>query len=776
VEKMYPVATFTWAFGDAAWTNICTVHFPKVLYDKPFIASTLEGYMWHRSDVEWIVQINSSKFHNGKLFVTTIARANELHESFNLAMKRINHKSCRELYAGSVNETRGTLFRRAPVAWDRIRGDGYHDEQIGTLCIDVQNPLSSLKTGEPTSVQGMVYAKFANTDVKGFGPQGSSVVLAKIRRVQKLMEGRSEKHSGKGKTKDPVAKEAEAKSSKGVISGTMEAVGTLAPVLLMTPFPELAPVATMVSKFAPFVRSLGLCKPDSVESTKFTVNAVARDLVQTHGMTHALKMSLHPEAALHGTKINEMRVHQVKHIQETAGYIGTFVLDEMTLTNSYLVRFPSTPSLAFQDDLNSQLFFPTWVAYVSQFFSTYKGGMKYIFEFVTTDFTMTRVRFWHLPCDHQTSTPDDFAGSAVTSIVEVHGVTLVEVCLPKDDRDVAEVVGGYCNFDASDLGFALAIPQLERHPFLAMDLVAPVTTTEPGDISTIYVNMYAAAAEDMEFLNYQGFNLRPPSTEVSSSLARIRGVQREAEKGSVKKSLHAKFDKPFHTLVPARGLVEAGLVSNEHVGTVESLLKRYERFSNPNGPLLKLRNGAMELNQENRTMAAWSKLFMWYRGSFRFKILVGLAGTPTFSTSALRHYPYYPEDAGGGANSNGLIWPGYYVETNLEQFPSNDTPPIDIEILWDSTQYAAYCNEASAIFEDAPARASRAYFGNVAQIRGYWAVGEDFTFGQLLCPPSYEFPAIPPEEQSNSSSATSYVETELLELAESSNGKGKKKA
>jgi hypothetical protein len=472
------------------------------------------------------------------------------------------------------------------------------------------------------------------------------------------------------------------------------------------------------------------------------------------------------------TNLNEMRRHDVMELARIPGYIGTFTLDTSTVMGQYKTRWPSVPNLAHivePGGLDDNIAYPTFCAYISQFFSNFKGGMKYCFEFVTNDFTAARVRFWHLPCDHATSTPDDFSGSAVTREVPVRGVTIITLLVPKDDRDVAEVIGGYCDPFAADADKALAVPALERTPHLALDLVGAVTVSEPGNIASIDVNVYAAAAEDMDFINYQGHNLRPPSVPVEEAadatvmFRPLRNLRKEAKGDNQKKSLVTLFKKPFEPLGESKALVEAGLVSNESTSTVEALLKRYERYHNVNGPLQAMGCNVLYSNVQSRTLHAWAELFMFWRGSINFKMLTAGNGWP----HALQHYPYYPT-VDGVPVTNGTIFAGYNVETGLEQFQASTTPPIDVQVLWDSTQYAAYCSQSSeALMGDVPAAVSFVKLPNSGgapgDCKGWWSVGEDFVFGQLLTPPAWAWPPVPLENRGR-------------KLAESSSSKGKEKA
>lgn len=765
IEKMYPIFDGAWKFSQVEHENVCTLYLPELLLDKPFIEANLEGYMWHRSDIEYEVKISATKFHVGKLNVSHSERANEQFTAFNDPRKRLDHESSKPLYASSVNSIKDVIKRHAPTAWDRIRGDGFIPHAIGTIYVDVQNPLASLQTGEPTDVRVSVYARFINSDVKGFGPQASSSLLGKVKKFKKALGESATKKSKFTKKKDPVAKEAEVKSSKGVISGVLEAAGTLAPLLLMTPFPELAPVAAAAASAAPFVRSLGLSKPDNVSSVEPTIIAPYRDLVPTHGLSQAVKLACHPEASLAHVALNSFKQHMVADIIRKPGFLGSITINSLTAMKQFLFRFPSCPTLANMWDGNvagDRIFYPTWAAYVSQFFSTYKGGMKYIFEFVSNDFVSTRARFWHLPCDHATTSPDDFAGSAVTIIEDIRGNTIVEFTVPKDDRDVAEVIGGWVHIAADDSDMALAIPSLERHPFVAMDLVAPVTVSDPGSISTMYINVYAAAAEDMEFMNYQGFNLRRPSVPLEE-VSKVRSSFKQSEPAT-KKSLFRRFEKSFRPIGESKGLIENGLVSNERVGTIENLCKRYEEYQTNSNLVVPAASAILMRNDKNRTLKSWARMFMWWRGSLRYKIT-----DTAIPTKQVKQYPFYPTGDDGLAEQDGYIFPGYLVETTLAGTGSTHQT-ADVEILWDSTQYAAYCDPVSQnINDDSPSRYSQTAFPNSATgpnfVEGYWSVGEDFMFGQLLTPPIWVWEAVPPGAKTRSS-----------KLAESSDNKGKNKA
>lgn len=735
LTRTYKVKHFTWSPSSPAGTPIGFAQFPEDLFAIPNIAAKLENFKWFRADVQYSVVINATKFHIGTLNVSHQSSTFQGDGRFLDRWIRLNSNSM-IITASSTNTVKRDLRRTAPVVWDKIHNGVPYS--IGTVWIDVRDALLTLAGGSPTPLDVCVFANFVNPKVAGYGYTTPSPA-ALTRKFQELkFAGETSKHSAtKKKQNDPVAKEAEKKSSSGIISSMVEATGALAPLFLMTPFPEVAPVLGAVSKTAPFLRSMGLSKPVSVQVSEPTHLDPYRDLVHTHGLSQGVKLSAQPTATLADTSLCELKRHTIKEMIERPGHLTAFTIDALTPIDQTVKKFPVFPGLSGNRPGQPKLVYPTHLAHLSQYFTNWRGGIKFRFEFTTSELTTTRVRLTHYPDDTEPPDIEDYAGDMISDVIDIRGNTVKEFTLPyMSPFPYLPVMGVWKDGDplTHNRGGELVFPQT---PWLGFSLVNSVSIPDPGGISTIYVNVYVSAAEDMTLIGYQGFNLRLAACVTLPTFKKL-----EAPSGTKKHSLEEVFSKPFQPLVPAMAQCEEGLVSIETVNTIEEMLKRFEPWGQAAaGPLdINLSDGHYLFENSKVTNSGQLlTMFKWWRGSVRYKL-----GPDVFlgDEKIVSYRPF------GDMTFADMLGENLYTTLNV---CGNQESPIEFEVPWNYPTYAMYlANIDESFFFDLgnlskPTLKSQ----NPLPATNWRAMGEDFLLGQVLPVHSYDFSLLPLEEDEN---------------------------
>lgn len=737
-SRSFKIAHVDWVYGAAEGTNLVTSEFPNDLYSVPYISEILSRFLYIRADVEYEVKLNSTAFHIGALAVSQYPSGSSVADYASDYKRRRNTRPD-ILHASEENSLKRELRRIFPTMWDQIHDAwGY---EIGSVFIDVRDPLLSLKSSAPSPVTVCLYARFTNVKLAGYIGITAGLTSSKEKQLLRnkvkkaLLQQKTEKFMKKG-TKNPVAKEGEQKSERGVISGIAEAIGTLSPLLLASPVPELAPVAAGIGMTAPFFKSLGLCKPVSVDAIQPVSQDPYRDLVHAHGLSQTVKMTMHPEAQLGDTTLCNLKRHNIKEIITMPGFVHKVLFDATTPVETMVFHFPVLPTLCAG---NAATYYPTHLAYLSQFFRRWSGGIKVRIEFTTSRFTTTRVRVFHLPNKEIPDSLSEDSGNFISKVFDVKGPTVIEYTLPHIMEIPKNPVRGYVNPSNTPSNVEAYITSGGYPlPYFGMYLETKVSVPEPTDISVIYCNMYISAAEDFILADFCGWTWRHPATLVVPPMSRARALlmdhkgKEKVREQTTKFSLKEAFSKPFPYLAPAKSQSEYGLTTVETVTTIEECLKRYMRWDGfTDAPMPQSFEAfspeAFQVGPIDPTLVNLAEIFRFWRGSRRFKF------GPSGITKKV-NFAYDLDPATGLAQSNLNVI-------------GDSEPPVEFELPWPKCHYAQTIHDEDFFFQYNDH--DQVTFECVNKPTYMWqAVGEDFMFGEIIPPPKIEYfvpaPSPPP--------------------------------
>lgn len=548
LTRKYLVSQFSWAPGDAFGTNLEKLDFPAALYAIPNIADKLAHFRWLNSDVTLEVRLNTSPLHMGALGVSWLPHYampdNPGFPTANVVQRLQNNAHI--LSASSRQSITFDMIRTAPRLADPAHTNPL--SQIGRLWIDVLNPLKISGTGTPATVNVSVFASFKNPVVSGYGYTAPTALNVKRRVVELAAKERAHKQS-----KKTPQKEGEAKAKGGVISGVLEAAGNFTPILAATPFAEFAPFTAIAGVLAPFVRSLGFSKPmDPSKITRATINDFA-EFPYGHGLTPGTKLALHPEATVGDAKNAQLKRHSIQELIKRPVLLYNGSITSATAALATILRFAVQPSLAYK--LATDAYQPGMMAYLSQMFSTWRGGLKFKIQFITGQFTTARVRITHNPNYEAIPSVEEYAGDAVSAVVDIRGDTEFEFTIPYiNPMPYLPVLRLYgVTEDISTM-----LPNPWDSSYVTISVINPSTVSVVGGDSTIGINIWVAAADDFEFGHLGNFNVRnnlldPPAR---------------------KQSLEQAFSKSFDPLSAGYASSEIGLVLPEKYSSIEAILKR----------------------------------------------------------------------------------------------------------------------------------------------------------------------------------------------------------
>lgn len=732
LERSYLVDQTTWSATEIAGAPLMITMFPDTLLNIENIQDKLAQFEFLKSDVEVEVKVNATPFHIGSLNLSWLSHASA--DAGLDSNQRLNMNST-VMSVSSVNSVKIQIPRTGPNLWDRVH---YQSDplaltkgSIGTLWIDVLDPLRTLSGEVPSPLRITIFANFKNPRVAGYGVSDVSPLNLKRKAKRLALQGENRKKS---------LEEGKKKSEKGLISGIAEAAGSMAPLMAASPLAEFAPIAMAAGAFAPFLASLGLCKPNDVSATVKQVVKPYEDMPYCHGLNYGTKMSARPEAQLADTDMSFLKRNKIHDLVKRPCHILQTTLNGSTATGTPFLHFPVTPGLS---KWNGTLFTPTWMSLLAKFFTKWRGSLKFMLRFVTSQYTTARVRIMHLPNDNIPVDVEGFSGDIPNTVVDVRGNTDYCFSVPYlSNKPYLPVPGFHGPQQTTDVGFAVTFPTT----FLSVSLVNPVNIPDPTGDSTIYMHLYVGAGDDFQLGELVGWSNRQDATPGPPLKKEPRKIK---EEGVIKKkSLEEIFSKPFRPLIPATGSAEVGLVLPEKVTTIEEILKR-PRPDMGSATYTSLPFYASPgLYNENSTMSQLLWVFQFYRGGLRYKIM---RETPAicrkwFGTS------------GAGENSSEII------------VAAGALAPFDIECPWDSDSFVRPLVTSCPQDGENVAWSRVALPASTAKALIYISVAEDFQLGGPLAPWSVlPFNGVPPAEDEEktdlSESVSSSYFTNLIKVS-----------
>jgi len=292
------------------------------------------------------------------------------------------------------------------------------------------------------------------------------------------------------------------------------------------------------------------------------------------------------------------------------------------------------------------------LAYLGQCFKAYRGGMKFYFRFITSQFVTTRIRISHYPSVNTPSSIEFESGDNVSTVIDVRGDG--EYCLPVPYIGALpyKQIPGYNTIDDS----ANCIPADEDDSYIVVSLADKITNPTPDGVAGVFMLIYAAAAEDMVLKDFIGYQGRKSAVELAAEADGLEIRKREHDYPVYKKqSIDKIFAKPFAPLAGAKATAEAGLVCVEHYSTVEELTHRMifsdiadgNTYIPNNLGYQPLTGDSTLLNDYDDTLVYIARCFQYYRGGIRYRLILPLIKAEDGSYSRIRTYAQLTIPSGG---------------------------------------------------------------------------------------------------------------------------------
>lgn len=657
LSRQYLLTSKLWVPGVTDYINV-----GYDLLHVPQIVAKLSYFKYIRFGIRIHIRLNASPFVYGKIAFGWLPPMDQT--TLLTYLDAWSYARPKLLSASGEQDLTFEVGWNLPDTWLDLSTQSALLPPLGWLLIREATPLRVANDTVEPAVQLRIFAELIDVQLAGFRPVAQS----------------NPSKGGKWKPRevtDPVHKEAEEKSEKGIISGVLRAANTLAPLLY--PIPEVGEVAMLAGPIAgalaPIFEAYGYEKPMSLVANTPVASRMYDDFVQGSGLSHGARASLDPDQSLLSGVVPEA-CNDVREIAMRPSLVGAFNFTDVAAIGAILF----TTELDFPLALGQR---PAYDAYIARTFMFFRGSRKFRFEFVCSKFFTTRVQIAYIPGPDAYNALTNY-GDVVSTTVDIRG----------------------------DASVDFVVPWLYRQPWMytgasagkiVVTMINPIIGMDPSLDNTIDCLVWRSVGEDAQFscLTAQFFPVAESDTwqDFGHVFSPIGGV--------------------------GKAFVESSWVADEQVYAINTILKR------------KVCLGVIPVNgvhfdpwgvfysQPMTTPGVdfhhvWKSLFFYFRGSVRLDIIP----SNNFSTWMSRGFGGILPTA--FANNTGASWEPEYVEMG---FTSTEIPYYNAKPYHSYSGYGVNDPVIHGRFIAIPPNSVMPAF---LMCRSY---GEDLEMGYLLPPP-----------------------------------------
>lgn len=548
LQRTFQVATIS-------WTNVYAgqvIQFPGAFSTIQTLLDVFKKFFWFRASVHIEIKLQSTPYHQGSLMVGWLPCAGSAAPD---DLQLVSGYDGTVLSASVQDTCSFDIPYLHPADWISTT---ITPSTNGDLCSLFITPLNTLLTSSPgiaAVVPVLVFASFKNIEVTGYVSQS---------------------RPGPRFAKNT---EAEDKVKNGVDSKAVVSAGSK----LLRQIPLVgsiySPIADAINSFAG-----DLSKP--VNSSAICPNTMPyyRDVNQGAGLTDATPLSLYPNPVLN--QAPTMFGMETSHLTISKLSQRPLLYDQVTFNGTTVNWEVAVHPLTLGATVTGR----DYLASMSTCHRYWRGSIKYLFHFCMPAFYSCRVRF---SLDFMGgSTPDSY-GDLMTRFVDIKGDTWEEVTVP------------YLHHTTWSDTQVTSFP-----PFLRLFQVTSIVGSSDPATPVMYVNVFRAGGEDMEFAGLADINTLGEGVQLKHTNALIKDRKADFENQT---NIGARFQKQFPGINKGETQSrEKGLCMVEVSGTVSDCVKRHQALTNSTT----LPNGAAPLNG---TMLYLSRFFWFWRGGRIFR-------------------------------------------------------------------------------------------------------------------------------------------------------------
>nr|CAJ2358125.1 Structural polyprotein CDS [Astacus astacus] len=459
------------------------ISFPQALFAINDIFAKLERYACFRADVCMRIMVNGTPFQAGKLWCYFSPHSEDLSPSRLHLQQHLSGLTGfpgaeLDVSAGNVVELRIPYVSPTPFVDLTESGGG----SFGDLGIAIINRM----TVAPADLTVMAWFENVRLQV----PTAAPLSVAKDSRIAHLEKELSRLKSIP-ETQGPVS---------DISGGVATIANTLADVPIVgTVAKPLGWIASMVHNVS---SALGFSKPQQMSKPDILCNIPAAGFTNLDVADNSISLStssrpgVGPSKGLFATDTDEM---DIRYITSKSCILNRIIWKKEDATNAKLMSINVCPSTCHAVKIqDSNMVFPTTLAFVSHMFTYWRGGLRYRISLAKTAFHTGRLRVVFIPRGDLES---DYSAEFGTYswVLDLRSGSELEFTIPYVSSKP------YSMITPRDISVGDSASIGTLHVYVMNQLVCP-DTVDP----TVAVNTWISAADDFE-LALPRFNLVAPA-------------------------------------------------------------------------------------------------------------------------------------------------------------------------------------------------------------------------------------------------------------------------
>ena len=589
LSRPYEIATWNWTTGLTTNTELGTpLDFPGGLLLKTFIREKIKWYKYYKFDIELTFKFRSNAFDYGLAYINALPfyLPNSLNNWRSKTIQSMYQSECYEL---SIAKGLPLVI---PIGWvnpyDWLETNTA--TPMGYVTGRVVFPLKSTLDGGASDKPITVFARFKDMEITGLAPDVEPAVVASITALKDQIRREMIKQNyllEEANAEPHMEKEAEQKSSKGLISGVVEAASSIAPLVGLVA-PEFAPVAALAQTMGPAISSIfktmGLDKPTTAAVAQPIMFDALYDITYGRGLDPARKLSMDPMCSVSTAKNLCGTGNPLPTVAGMCRRGGLIQIGTMTNASDPLVfKHPINPVQGTLMTAN-----PTYNVYqaipaelYARKCGRWRGGMKWCVTFEIPKSISFRVHIAHV-LETYSSTFAQVSGDLYSKIHDVSGPMKIKWRTPwiapeqwANIMSLSEVKWG--------------TPGSYPCGFVQMTRVSGISSTDPTADPQVNFTLAQACAEDFQLqqlLGQHDSDLWKEDVVFPPAFPTEHDVKAEMKKRMLRKermtsnarphALADDFNEGFDGLSPASYTAEAGMNEGEDImGPIQNWIHRY---------------------------------------------------------------------------------------------------------------------------------------------------------------------------------------------------------
>ena len=555
LQRTYPIGTINWSSTQDRDELLATFNFPDILFSQPFIQKKIADFNYFIGSIELMFRVVANPTLYGMLMAAFMPYPTDNASVPNDTVKMLSGLPHVLLSADSSDVVK---LKIPFICKDRVLNIlNYEPGQMAQVYLMSVFPLTDALTANPSNAKVFVTARFV--DAKVYLPITTESFSTKKR-------------------------EADNKSSKGIISSALDEMADIASVVKNVPFTaQYAAMFEQVARPAASMLSrIGLSKPTTTAMTEVGKINPYVDINQGEGLDLAPKLGFNPNNGIStipnvgGQSVDEMELLYVA---------GTPMLDDIVAPG--YTEEGHTYTIFEHSDLEDTL---PYMDQVNRLFAYHSGSTKVGVYIVASKYHSVRLVFWI----NNTVNPAAKWEDCYHQIVDVQGSTKFFFTIPYLNHKFAEI---------------------EDDPSTPKLYMTVVSYNQPDSAldTPIGVLFYRSAGSDYKWGGY-------------------------CDRFIVQSDPRADFSEVFQPMHPSmKGFDHHGLLYGEEYRSFRQVVHRYHQDCAPDtttslGQLYAYQTGGYigETGQNVFTgIEMIGKFYLFHRGAIRLKLVpYGVFDTP----------------------------------------------------------------------------------------------------------------------------------------------------